>query len=39
MDSTNAELVMTAMAAGVVGGRDEFCMEYITAFRKLGEGK
>jgi 5-methyltetrahydrofolate--homocysteine methyltransferase len=35
MDAANAGMVMTAKAADAMQGNDEFCMHYITAFRKL----
>ncbi len=35
MDAANTEMVMTAKAADAMQGNDEFCMNYITAFRKL----
>jgi 5-methyltetrahydrofolate--homocysteine methyltransferase len=39
MDSTNTELVLSAKAADIISGGDEYCMNYITAFRKLNEAK
>ena len=34
MDNTNAVYEMTAKAAEVIAGRDEYCMEYITYIRE-----
>jgi len=38
MDPTDTELVMTAKAGNVINGSDEYCLEYIAAFRRLSSG-